>query len=670
MADFLSTGISGLLSAQRALATTSHNISNVNTPGYSRQRAELATRIPLALGSGFIGSGVNVTTVRRMYDQFSVDLVRTHTSTNSRLDTYYRMASQVDNLLADADAGLAPVLQDFFKAVQGVADNPSSIPARQVLINESESLVDRFHTIAARFSTLNETINSQLTSLTGEINHLAQSIAKVNHDITIALGQSGGQPPNDLLDQRDELLRQLSEHISVTAVEQENGAMNVFVGNGQILVLGAEARTISTVRNAHDPTRLEIVAGADGKGPIISDFITGGELGGMLDFRRDVLEPTQNSLGRIAVALAMTVNEQHKQGLDLHGNLGGEFFRLAGLPGHPATAQPATTNADPNDPVVIFEFTDVSSLTTSDYQMKFDGTNWVLTRLSDNRAIPSGGVDADGFVTFPSEGFRVQVSGTPTAGDSFLIAPTRTASAKLQMGISDANQIAAAAPLRSLASTSNLGNGTITSPSVTSATDINAVLGDKLTLTFSQNADGAGNPGFVISGGPFAPPNNVLPYNPDSHSNGKSFDLSDPDGDGVIDYPAYAGVTFTLAGKPLEGDVFTIERNSDATGDNRNALALAGLQTQSILDKTTSLQAGYSQMVSNVGARTHQLEISSKAQKTILDQAIQSREAISGVNLDEEAADLVRFQQLYQASAQVIVAANTLFQSLLDAVRR
>ncbi len=654
MADFLSSGISGLLAAQTALATTGHNISNVNTPGFSRQRADLVTRIPQSTGAGFIGSGVNVASVRRMYDQFSVDLVRTHTSQHSRLATYHHMASQVDNLLADPDAGLAPVLQNFFNALQGVADNPASVPARQVLISESESLVARFHSISDRLTSLSDSVNDQLSSLTGRINSLSESIAKVNYDITIAWGKSGGQPPNDLLDQRDELLRQLAEYIPVTTVEQDNGAINVFVGNGQILVLGADARGISTTRNAQDPSKLEIVAGSDGKGPIISHFINGGELGGVLDFRRDVLETTQNSLGRIAVGLAMAVNEQHRQGLDTYGDPGGKFFGLEGLLGNPATALPATTNANSNDPAVVkFEFTDASSLTTSDYQMKYDGANWVLTRLSDNQVITDGGVDADGFITFPSEGFRLQLSGTPAAGDSFLIAPTRTASAGLSMAIDNANLIAAAAPLRSAISDQNLGTGKISTPGVTSDTELAGIQPVNIELTYDAIA-GA----FDVSIGGASV--DTIAYQP-----GQEIDLGLELGNSD-----YIGLTFTISGAPADGDVFTIEKNSGAVSDNGNALALVGLQTQAILDKTTNLQTGYGQMVSGVGARTHQLEINSKAQKTILDQAIQNREAVSGVNLDEEAANLVRFQQHYQASAQLIVAANTLFQSLLDAVRR
>jgi flagellar hook-associated protein 1 FlgK len=667
MADFLSVGISGLLAAQTALATTAHNVSNLNTPGYSRQRADLATRVPQPTGSGFLGNGVNVVNVRRVYDQFATEQVRSHTAQNSRLAAYYDLASQVDNLLADPDAGLAPALQNFFDASQGVADNPSSIPARQVFISEANALVERFGTIDQRLTSLRDSVGTRLQNLVTQINSLAQSLGKVNRDITMAGGNVTGQPPNDLLDRRDELLRELSELVPVTTLEQDDGAINVFIGNGQTLVIGSQARGISTMPNPYNSHRLEIAMGTDGKGPIISDFITGGELGGVLEFRRDILEPTENSLGRVALGIAEAMNEQHAQGLDLNNALGKQFFALRGLPGNPKDALPASTNASTS--TVAFTVTDTSALTTSDYTVSTqDGVNFSVMRVSDGKAVGSFAFPGP---STPIDGLQFTIDAPAAPGDTFLVEPTRTAASDIKMLISNVKDIAAAAPLRGEQTVGNLGTGEITNPDVSSGTNLPAVLAAaEVTLRFDPNANGPGNPGFVVEGGTAGAGNplgaGVLAYDPAVDSNGASFDLG-----AALGVADYNGITFTVSGTPLSGDTFTVGKNNDASGDNRNALKIAGLQDAALLDGgTTNLQTAYGQLVSGVGAQTHQLDVNSRAQQTILDQAIQAREEIAGVNMDEEAANLIRFQQSYQAAAQVIRAADTMFQTVLDAVRR
>jgi flagellar hook-associated protein 1 FlgK len=640
MSDFLSTGTSALLAYQTALTTTGHNIANVNTPGFSRQGADLATRIPQLTGSGFIGSGVNVVGVRRMYDQFAVDQVRMHTALSSRLDTYYNLSSQVDNLLADPDAGLSPVLQSFFDAMQGVADNPSSIPARQVLLSQANSLTERFHSVDERLTSLRDSVNTNLQQVVGQINSLAASIAEVNHNIVIAEAQSGGQTPNDLLDQRDELLRQLSELVPVTTTIQDDGAANVFIGNGQLLVIGGDSRELGTTRNAYNAFRLEVTDGPNGTGSIISSYLTGGKIGGVLDFRRDVLEPTENALGRVAAGVALAVNEQHALGLDLNNALGGDFFTVHGMAGDPITAYPSMNNT--SGAAVTFEFTNAAALQASDYRLTSDGTNYTLTRMSDNTVV---GTFAPGAYPFTynaaTEGLSITVDSAANAGDGFQLEPTRSAARDIETAITDAKKIAAAGPLRSSGNTGNLGTATVTMPTTLDITDANFFT--TVNIAFQTNAG-------------------VMQYTTDgggtwtNYTAGANIDVN--------------GWRVQISGTPLDGDTFTVQRNNNATVDNRNALALAGLQDVGVLmGGSTTLQTGYAQLVSDVGARTHQLEINSTAQKTILEQATKTRDAVSGVNLDEEAANLVRFQQAYQASAQLINTANTLFQTLIEAVR-
>lgn len=652
MADILSTSISGLMAFQTALATTSHNISNVNTDGYSRQVTDLATRIPEPTGAGFIGTGVNVTSVQREYDKFLTQSLRTQTSLQQKLTSYQSLASQVDNMLSDSNAGLAPALQQFFNAVQGVSDAPSSVPARQVLVSEGQSLINRFHTINGTLSTMNDAVNTQLSNSVDTINSLADSIASINHQIVLANAQAGGQPPNDLLDQRDLLLQKLSEQVPVTTVPQDNGAVNVFIGNGQVLVLDSNANHLEVVPNEYDQFQKEIAI--SNGGPNITSDITGGSLGGALAFRSEILQPAENSLGRVALGLSQAFNQQHAQGMDMNNALGTDFFGFNGVTAA-AQAMPSSNNGA-GAPTVTYTITDTNSLTTSDYTLNTtDGVNYTLTRASDNQVVGTytpGAYPAT--INVPSEGISFTLSGAANPGDSYEIQPTRTAAGDINQLITDPTKIAAAIPVVSNTSLSNLGNATVSDVSVSSSTNLPTVIaGGNTTFTF----DAATNQ-FNVTGAITG----TIAYNPTTDSGGKSFDL------GSIN-ASYSGLTFTVAGTPLDGDTFTIGPNSNAVSDNGNALKLTALDTTSVLaGSTLSIQNAYGQMVSDVGAKTSQANTDLAAQNAVVTQAQQAQQAVSGVNLDEEAANMLKFQQGYQASAQMITVAKTLFDTLINAV--
>ena len=640
MADLLSTSVSGLLAFQSALDTTAHNIANANTPGYSRQRVDLATRPPEHYGFGYIGNGVQVADVRRLYDSFLAGQVRSSTSNNSRLQAFYGMASQIDNLLADPNAGLSPSLQAFFNAVQQVANAPSSIPARQAMLGAADTLANRFHSLDQSFTQLNGQVDTQMQSIVGEINSLAASIAKLNQSIVQAEASANGQPPNDLLDQRDQLINQLAQHVSVSTVAQSGGAVNVFIGSGQSLVLGQQASTLSVVPSPSDPARPEISYQNGASTVIVTNSLSGGDLGGLLDFRRQVLDPSWNALGQVATGLAQTFNAQHHLGQDLNGALGGDFFNVA-------APQVIGNSANTGNAVVNASVTNVNALTTSDYRLSYDGSKYTLTRLSDGSATT--------FTSFPQtvDGVTLSLaSGSMNAGDSFLIRPTRGAAQSFSVAIQDPTKIAAAAPIQTQASATNAGTGQI-SPGTVINTN-NLPLTGNITLTFDPNALGPGVPGFTVSGGP----GGTLAYNPATDANGKQFS-----------FPSYGGITFTLSGVPASGDSFVISPNTNASNDNRNALLLAQLQTTPTLDgSTATYQDAYGQLVSQVGTVTQQAQTNSQAAQTQLNQATQAQQAVSGVNLDQEAANLVRYQQAYQAAAKTITVAETLFQSLLSAV--
>ncbi|HKJ75415.1 MAG TPA: flagellar hook-associated protein FlgK [Alphaproteobacteria bacterium] len=657
MADLFGSGVSGLLAYQRAIATTGHNISNVNTDGYSRQQVEMSTRIPQPSGAGYIGSGVKVDNVRRMYDQFVTEQVQNHTSQDGYLNKFYDLASQVDNLLADPDAGLDPAVQDFFNSINGLADNPSSTSARQVVLSQAESLTERFHSVDGRLASLEDSANTRLENIVGEINALADSIAEVNKNIGLARDLAGGSPPNDLLDQRDELLRRLSEYVPVSTVEQEDGAVNVFVGNGQTLVLNDDAQGLGTTRNAFDASRLEITAGRSGDGPVISDQLKGGEIAGVLDFRSEVLDPTRNKLGRIAVGIAQSMNDQHQLGMDLNNELGDDFFTVAGLS---TPSRALDHSANDGSTTVTYQVNDASSLTESDYRLEYLGGNqYELTRLSDSTVLDTftlgGGGYPDTYTS--SEGFTITADSAPQTRDRFLIQPTRTGAEDIEPAVDNVKDIAAALPIRGEKDVGNLGNAELGNLAVGAGTDLPTVFAEgPVTLTF----DAAANEFDVTTA---SGPSGTLAYDPSTVSSA-DFDL------GTALGADYADIGLTISGTPLDGDTFTISKNADAVSDNRNALELAGLQETGILEnQSTTFQSAYGQMVSEVGTRTHQLDINSEAQKTLLKQAEATREGISGVNLDEEAANLSRFQQAYQASAQVINAAQSMFDTLLNAVR-
>lgn len=654
MANLFGSGVSGLLASQRAIATTGHNISNVNTEGYSRQQVETSTRIAQPSGAGYLGSGVKVDNVRRMYDQFVTEQVRTHTSQDGYLNKFHDLASQVDNLLADPDAGLDPAVQQFFNSLNGLADNPSSTSARQVVLSEAESLTERFHSVDGRLASLEESANSRLENIVGEINAIADSIAEVNKNIGLARDLAGGSPPNDLLDQRDELLRKLSEYVPVSTVEQEDGAVNVFVGNGQTLVLNDDAQGLGIARSAYDNSRYEVTAGRSGDGPVISKQLKGGEIAGVLDFRSEVLDPTRNKLGRIAAGLAQSMNDQHKLGMDLNNELGEEFFSLNGL-GEFSTTGTYRYEVNANQAELEFRIDDASQLTASDYRVEYDGSDYEVTRLSDHTVVD---VTESGGVYTTEDGFSFQVgSGSPVAGDRFLITPTREGSKSIERAVDSVKSIAAALPIRGEMDAGNLGGAELNSLEVGAGTELPTVFNEgPITLAFDE-----GNDRFNVATG--SGPSGTLPYDPSTQSSA-DFDLGSALG------ADYDDIKFRISGTPLDGDTFTIEKNNDAVSDNRNALKLAELQETGVLEnETTTFQASYGQMVSEVGTRTHQLDINSESQKTLLKQAVATREGISGVNLDEEAADLTRYQQAYQASAQVISAAQSMFDTLLSAVR-
>ncbi|HEU4618972.1 MAG TPA: flagellar hook-associated protein FlgK [Gammaproteobacteria bacterium] len=621
-------GTSALLAYQRALDVTGHNIANVATDGYSRQRLELATQTPIQTGIGAIGTGVAAVGIDRSADAFvNANLLQT-TSAEAYERTYADIAAPIDDLLGDADAGLTPALQSFFAAVHDVATDPTSTAARQQLLSRGGALVDRFAALQGRIDEQRAATNGSIASTVEEVDEIGTGIAELNREIVAARARSGGEPPNDLLDRREELVRQLSERVSVSTVEQSDGSVNVFVGRGQALVVGFTTQRLTAQPAGPDPTRVEVGFGDGAAFVPVSSLLTGGRLGALLAVRDELIDPASNGLGRVALAVAQSFNETHEAGMDLNGRQGEAFFSvpapqvLAGR-GNAATGSPTLA------------VTDVSALEASDYEIRFDGAAWSVRRLADGAVV--GSAAPNGSLAF--DGLSLDLAGVSAeqSGDSFLLRPMRVAD-RLAVRIGDPRAVAAALPVRAEASASNAGAAAVQDVAVLDPAD--PALRSAADVTFT--------------GGNFVVGAEIVPL--------------DPSGDTTIDAN---GWRLVVRGTPADGDVFSVRDNSGAVGDNRNALALAGLADRGTLaGGTATISEGYEAVVADVGVKTQRAKLDSDVQAQLLDHAKSQRESVSGVNLDEEAANLLRYQQAYQAAAQVIATAGTMFDTLLAAVRR
>ncbi len=678
MSDLLSIGLSGLSASKTQLSITGHNITNVNTPGYSRQDATQATRSPQFSGAGYIGSGTSLVDIRRTYSEFLTSQLRSSTSLNSDVEAYKSQIDQLDSLLAGTTTGITPSLQKFFSALQTAAEDPANIPARQLVLAEAEGLSRRFNTVYDRLSEQNNFTNKQMSAVTDQVNRLAGSIGSLNNAIAIAA--ANGKQPNDLLDARDEAVRQLSGYIGVTVVPQDDSSFNIFIGSGQPLVVGSTVAQLEVVPGQGDPNRHEVQFISGGSRQGITSQISGGELGGLIRYREEVLDSTMNSLGRLALAVSDQVNTQLGQGLDLKGQVGSALF---GDYNDPALAKlrvnafAGNSNAQP-----VLNITDTSVLTTSDYLMEYDGGGYKVRRLSDNQLMtvaenPSGTLsitDKNG----RDQGFQV-VLGTPApaAGDKFTLQPTRRGASDIKTTLDQADQLAFAAPVRAESNLQNAGTGAIgqpdmiSGPSPISIPALQGVFGSSgATLTFTD-------PGTVtITGGTAQFRNVDSSTSPPTVTYSSTATIQPGQKNSLVVGDANHQFEFSLSGTPKDGDRFSMAFNQGGVSDNRNALKLVDLQTKQTVGVDAAVNGsgfsftdGYGELVERVGTLTAQARMDSDATGSILKQATDNRDSLSAVNLDEEAANLIKFEQYYNASAQIIQVARSLFDTLISTFR-
>lgn len=626
MSSVLSTGTGALLAFQRALATTSHNVANLNTPGYSRQKVNFATADPQNYGYGTVGNGTRITDIRRTADQLAISRLLDSSGELARLKQLSSMADRVNALVSDPATNVSGVWSNFFDSVSGLSSNASGTADRQNMLDGGKALANRFVQLNTHLNNLNSEVNNGLLAGATEINRLAQEIAQING----AIGTNIATAAPDLLDRRDQLITQLIGYTGGTAVIQDGGIMNVYTAGGNALVVGTTATKVTTVADPYQPERLQLALETQGNTIRLDPKAVGGQIGGLMEFRDTVLTPAQAELGKLAVGLAETFNQAHHQGVDLYGKMGGDFFNI----GNPRVT---ANNSNTGTASLSATYGDLGKLDAQNVVLQFDGTNWKASRADTGASVPltGSGTAADPLMI---NGVKLVVGGTPSANDRFLLQPTAGVAGSMEMAITDPSRIAAAAAVKGAAATANTGTGKLSGVTVTDAS--NANMRNPAAIVFTSATT------YTIDGGP-----------PQTYTPGQTISAN--------------GWSFVLDGAPKVGDTFNITPTPAGSSDNSNAAKLAKVESAKAFNAgTVTLNGALGGLTTQVGAAARSAEYSLDAQLVINDKAQEARDEVSGVNLDEEAADMLRLQQAYQAASQLISTADSMFQTILGAVRR
>ena len=644
MSGLFGISISALQAFQTAISVTSNNIANANTAGYADETVNLTAAVPTSAGGAAIGGGVNVASVTRAFNQLNENQMNSSQSGLSQLNSLQTYTNQIDNIVGTTAGGLSTALTSYYSAWSTVANNPTSSASRQALLNQAQGVASSLSSTNGQLQALNTSINAGITQDVTQINSITTAISSLNQQIVSTTAGAGGQAPNSLLDQRGQLVSTLSQLIGVSTTTDTNGAMNVFVGNGQPLVLEGTTTQLTTVPNQFNASQLEISTSTD-NGNVISGNITSGDLGGLLAARTQAVNPAINQLGQIATALSVSANSQQNAGLDLTGKLGANLFSVA-TPTATASSNNSDTassnNSDTTTATVSPQTSaqasaSIGALTTNDYILSYKGGAYSLTNTTDGTSVAPTNTGTAAAPSFVVDGLTVSLSRTPAAGDKFLIKPTATAAGSFSVALTSSSQLAAAGAVAASANDTNAGSATISSGTVVDPTNANLLTATTIAFTsptsYTVNGVASANP--YVSGG-------NIPQN---------------------------GWQVAITGTPATGDTFTVQSNAGGTGDNRNALASAALQTKSLLaNSTISVNGSVSAMVTDIGSKAQQVNTAQTAQASVNAQAVATVASVSGVNLNDEAANLLKWQQAFQASAQALQIGNTVFTSLLAAV--
>jgi flagellar hook-associated protein 1 FlgK len=650
--------------------TTGNNISNVDTVGYSRQQTVQNSKSSIQYGNVFIGTGTTLADVRRVYNSYLDAQLQTSTSLNSDAQAYLGQASQVDKLLSDSGTGVTKTLQSFFSAMQTLAGSSNDNAARQALLTNAQGLSSRFNSISQQLKQQGTYINDQLGSMADQVNKLASTVAAYNKKISEVSGSGG--TPNELLDQRNETIRQLNELVGTQVTETE-GRMDIYLGSGQPLVVGDTVNKLRVAADPADPTRSSVVMDRNGSSIDITNVMSGGEMGGLLRYRNDVLTPAVNGLGRIAMVVADQVNKQLGQGLDQSGNFGAALFNDINSAAAISQRSIANANNDPASGNLNVTIKDTSKLAASDYQVTFtSATGYSVRRLSDNTDM--GSFDLGTTPPPVIDGFSLSLNaGAVNSGDSFKITPTRSSAADMATVMTDVKRLATSAPLTSTKAQGNTGTGDASQPTLKTSLDIydsaqrlevqNAVKASmpvRMLMTSASAYEVFDAKGVSIGTG------NIVP----GQNNDLSISVPYTDASGAA---KTFSVGMTVSGSPKAGDSFNIAMTAADSTDNRNAQALLALQSKATVGATAtspgvSFSEAYGGLVSTVGSLTKQGQLDATATDTIVTGARNARDSLSGVDLDEEAGNLTKYQQYYTASSQIIKTAQEIFSTLINAL--
>ena len=626
MSSLIGTSLSGLKAAQSALNIASNNIANANTIGYNTESVNLSTAPAIFSEGGFVGQGVNTATVTRSYNQFVSQQVMSSTSAYAQANTLSRLAFGLDQTLSNQVTGMSTVLGKFSTAASGVANDPTSIPARQALLSAAGSVTQQVNSLSSQLNTLNTQTNGQIQASVTNINAYATSIAALNTQIVAATNSAtNGQEPNSLLDQRDALVANIAQQANVSTIIQANGSINVMIASGQTLVSGSNVAQLSVGPSSTNPSNSKVLL----NGQDITQQITGGSLAGTLNFQTQVLNPSQQQLGLVATSFAEQMNTQQATGYDLNGNAGTAMFSV----GSPTVIASATNTGGITS---TYDATNVGQLQPSDYQLSYNGTNYTLTQLSNGTSTtvtPTAGI-----ITGP--GFDINVN-IIASGDSYLIRPNFNAAQNMSMVMTDPTLVAAsatngyskAANVFQINGT-NIGAVTPGTSSLTEGANVAAAIN---LLTATTGVTATSNP---VTGAITLTSATPLVITGDISDTGLSI--------GTTPSGTVTGSAPMLTANP---------------GDNTNALAMVSLSNAG------SFNSAYSQLITNVGNVTQSASLNSTAQQAALAQATATQQSLSGVNLDEEAANLIKYQQAYQASAKAISVAQSLFTTLIGALQ-
>ncbi|AFO48204.1 MULTISPECIES: flagellar hook-associated protein FlgK [Pseudomonas] len=676
MASLINIGMSGLGAAQSGMYTLGNNIANADVESYSRQQNVQKTKGGQQVGQVFIGSGTTLADVRRVYNAFIENQLRTTTSLSSEASSYLDQITPLDTSLSSSDTGITAALKTFFTAMQDAAAKPAEDSSRQLLLSSAQSLAKRFNTLSSQLNQQLSNVNSNMAGIADQVNNLTKTIAELNTQIT-RVSATAGQP-NDLLDQRDGAVRELNKLIGTDVVERE-GNYDVYLKNGQALVLGKATQTLGVEPSAADPTRSNLILNRGSTKMDITSSATGGELGGLIRYRTDTLDPALNELGRVALAVADAINSQLAQGVDKNGNFGATLFgdiNSAKAISERSIAKSTNSAGSGNLDVTI---KDPGKLSTSDYQVTFtSATGYSVRKLPEGTEM--GRYDLSDDPAPVIDGFTLSLNGGGlAAGDSFKITPTRNAAADIETVLTDPKGLALSSPLTATSGSGNKGTGVISQPTLTSKLDIyDAAQRSQLQtgLTYST-------PVKLVFGDNTTSPQAYKMYDAKGTEIGSGTIVPGQENKLQLSVPMVDGngnslggnFTFemSVSGAPQNGDSYTVGLTGAGSSDNRNAQAIIDLQTKSTIEvgangKGISFTDAYAKLVSNVGGKAGQAQMDSDATNALHTSALDSRNGLSGVSVDEEVGNLVKFQQYYTASSQIIKAAQETFATLINSL--